>query len=552
MSDTENLLKLFLDGSHSNEFENDGHIQEYLSKLGTYKVENLLKEPDRLKNEAIILKEQIQELAVTNYKTFIETAECSKELYFHFNAIENKVDQLLVDIPKFEKNCIDFGEKSSGINDLRKLNTSTLAKSAKLLEILELPQLMNSFLSDGLYEDVLELAAYVRKLHHKHPDISIFSNIAADVDKAWLRMLHQLLSQLREDVSLPKCLQIIGILRRMEIFTEPELRWKFLQSRNCWLNHCLKEIPKQEVDHHLTKKIEVIRVKLFNILTQYRAIFNDDEHSPLMHITENKNINQNIIVFSWVKDKISEFFTILDKDLEGVTSIESIMDQCMYFGSSFSKVGCDFRPMMVPMFTSVIQKKFTKSVEDASRNFAKNIDKFTLIDKNHPNIQWKTNKEDQMQPPDSLLEFYPLAEYLNNILTTLNNLRLCAPIAIVNDVVMNLQESLVFISESLLKLYTQEHQAFTTSSKDAFTKLCMAFYDELVPFIQKCIHVIYQPSQIASKLGVSVNALQKENITFLDKSVIISHIKHLLPAKTEPDIINIMNEHEEILQDVTN
>ncbi|KAG5895144.1 hypothetical protein JTB14_007315 [Gonioctena quinquepunctata] len=538
MSDNTKLLQFLLDDCPIQcEWEYDGHIQEYLSKLGTYKVENLAKEPDRLKNEGIILKEQIQELAVTNYETFIETAECSKELYFHFNAIENKVDNLLVDIPKFEQNCLKFGEKSSGINDLRKLNSSTLAKSAKLLEILELPQLMNSFLCDGLYEDVLELASYVRKLHHKYPDIAIFSNIASDVDKAWLRMLHQLLSQLREDVSLPKCLQIIGILRRMEIFTESELRLKFLQSRSCWLDHCLKSIPKQEVEHHLTKTIEVTRVNLFNILTQYKAVFNDDEHGPLIHTTDNPNIHQNIIVFNWIKDKISDFFAILEEDLEGISSIESILDQCMYFGSSFSKVGCDFRPLIVPMFTSTICKNFSKSVSEASRNFEKNIDKFTLIDRNHPSIPWRTINEDQMQPPDCLLEFYPLAEYLNNILSTLNNLRLCAPIAIVNEIVTYLQESLVFISESLVKLYIQEHQAFTVSSKDAFTKLCMGFSDELVPFVQKCIHVIYQPSNISSKLGISVNVLQQEGITFLDKSAIVSPIKHLLPVKTEPDVI---------------
>lgn len=209
----------------------------------------------------------------------------------------------------------------------------------------------------------------------------------------------------------------------------------------------------------------------------------------------------------------------------------------MYFGLSFSKVGCDFRTSMIPIFTSRILINFKKSISEASKNFEVNIDRFTLIDKSHPSIPWKMKNEDPLQPPDSLLEFYPLAEFLNNVLNALNKLKFCPAIAIINDVVECLQESLLVISKSLIYLYNQEQQAFTASSKDAFTRLCMCFSDDLVPYIQKCIHVIYPPTHIASKLGVSVNCLQEESITFLDKNKVIEPIKHLLPVKIDPNFI---------------
>lgn len=142
--------------------------------MGTYRVDDLLKEPTRLEEEKTFTKEQTQELAVTNYKTFIETAQCSRDLFKQFNTIEYKLDQLLEDIPKFERECQLFCEKTSGINNLRKLNSLTLTRNAQLLEILELPQLMNSFINDALYEDALELASYVRKLNSKHLDVPIF------------------------------------------------------------------------------------------------------------------------------------------------------------------------------------------------------------------------------------------------------------------------------------------------------------------------------------------------------------------------------------------
>lgn len=211
----------------------------------------------------------------------------------------------------------------------------------------------------------------------------------------------------------------------------------------------------------------------------------------------------------------------------------------MYFGLSFSKVGCDFRSLMIPIFTTRISQNFSGAVSEALKNFETNMERFTLINKNHPSVPWKTKNEDPLQPPDSLLEFYPLAEYLNSILNALNKLRLCAPIAISNEVVDSLQSSLLFVSNSLLVLYSQEQQAFTVNSRDAFTRLCMSFSNDLVPYVQKCVHVIFPPNQVAAKLGISVQSLQQECISFLDKNTIVQPIRHLLPAKIEPNVTDV-------------
>lgn len=64
---------------------------------------------------------------------------------------------------------------SSEIKTQRHLNTLTLTRNAQLLQVLEIPQLMETCIRDGHYEEALQLAAYVRRLANKHGDIPIIA-----------------------------------------------------------------------------------------------------------------------------------------------------------------------------------------------------------------------------------------------------------------------------------------------------------------------------------------------------------------------------------------
>lgn len=139
------------------------------------------KEEHRLADENKSVIEHTQDLAISNYKTFIQTSECSKEIYREFIDTEQKLDCLIDKLPDLTKNCENFLNTSSDINVSRRLNSLTLKRNAQLLEILELPQLMDTCIKEGRYEEALELAAYVQRLGVKHGSIPVIDVSAAKI-----------------------------------------------------------------------------------------------------------------------------------------------------------------------------------------------------------------------------------------------------------------------------------------------------------------------------------------------------------------------------------
>ncbi|KAL4229576.1 conserved oligomeric Golgi complex component [Mactra antiquata] len=536
----ESVLTAIFKDAFPESWQSDPNFIHYLSELSSYGVEKLAQEPDRLCEEKAQILEETQNLAFQNYKTFIQTAECSREIFEDFQIIEQHVENLLSKLPVFSDECSQVLKKAQDISSSRRMNTLTLQRHTQLLEILELPQLMDTCVRNGYYDEALELASHVKRLEKKHSNIPVILNIVNEVKSSTQLMLNQLIQLLRTNVQLPACLRVIGYLRRMDVFTEVELRIKFLQARDSWFQGILDNIPKEDAYIHINKTIEASRVNLFDIITQYRAIFSDED--PLLSTSKDESLNETALFHSWIVQKVTQFLTSLRIDLaQGVGGrLDSILGQCMYFGLSFSRVGADFRGLLTPIFQQASLDGFKLALSQALKRFDDSMRSYSLLSTSGGmgggGMSYNpVSQSGQLYPPTLLLDFYPLAAYCNDILTALNELRLCAPVAMVTEVSNTLHDSFVNINKIILAFHRAEETTFDRKEKEKFDQFCIAYSSHLVPYINRCLQALYPPTQLAQTLGITVSELQKQGgLGQVNIKTALQSINHLIP-EIEPE-----------------
>lgn len=146
----------------------------YLQKLRSYKKENLAKATHNLKDDLNNLELEQQETAFQNYPAFSSLAESSRQVLKGWNETTKNVDKMIIKAPQFtNSDCNSFVKSSFEMTNAARLNSITMKRQVELLEILELPQLMEKSITEEHYEDALELAAYVQKIGSKFENIPL-------------------------------------------------------------------------------------------------------------------------------------------------------------------------------------------------------------------------------------------------------------------------------------------------------------------------------------------------------------------------------------------
>ncbi|XP_077376598.1 conserved oligomeric Golgi complex subunit 8 [Festucalex cinctus] len=539
VEDESNLASVFQD-CFPDSWRDRADLAAYLAELSSLGVEQLGREQERLADERASILEQTRHLAFANYHTFIRTADCTERIYRDFGRVEAAVSRLLDKLPALRQRCRSFAEEAERMSSSRRMNTLTLKRHTEILEILEIPQLMDTCVRNAYYDQALELAAYVRRLDKKHAALPVIRGVVREVGGSARLMLLQLLQQLRSDGQLSSCLRAVGYLRRMDAFGEAELRVKFLQARGAWLRAALDAVPADAEPYaHASKSAEACRVHLFDIVTQYRAIFSEQRRAGAAA----DHPHRPDVLHGWVLAKVCELLSLLERDLRvgACGRLDSLSSQCMYLGLSFSRVGVDFRGQMAAALARAAADAFGKAAHQAAALFQRDMSAYVPVAA--PSVPGPATAAAQtaeppagtLSPPAVLLDFPPLGRFLNRILSAFNELRLCCPLALAACVTADLHRALAHVSAQLSAFHRAEDSALSDGERRVFVRMCRVYARDLLPFLDRCLRVLFPHQQMALVLGVPVSHMLGERLASVDVAELLEPLGFLPPDDDDDD-----------------
>ena len=179
-------------------------VWQRLSGLG---LRGILAEADSLERERGFLADGKRSLAFDNYQSFIAAAECGKKVENRVEAAADRAAAAATLLPSLKEACLKFESDSSLLLERRKRLSLILSKHTSLLEILELPQLAETAIRNGQYDQALRLKSFTGKLDKKLGHIPLLGVVVAAVGVLCQSMVNQLISSLKTAIQLPACLR---------------------------------------------------------------------------------------------------------------------------------------------------------------------------------------------------------------------------------------------------------------------------------------------------------------------------------------------------------
>lgn len=293
--------------------DNAASASTYLSRLTSLSFNDIVNnEPAALKSSHHSINLSLQSLASRSYQSFISSSEQLSTIPTALDKLNDSIGTLKSHLPALDAHLTEFSKKYHKSSPVLQERTRkhTLARTfPKLLDILELPTLLQSAISSSNPSLALDIHSHVRRLYQLYPTTPIIASVTRECD-ALLQVLNtQLLTTLRGPLKLPAAIKTIGYLKRTSPNIAPgEEVWGsiFLVARLSFLNSLfqaldpLRELadaereewaksqtvvngdsntarkPKStghQTERYLKRWIEVFREQSFAIVTMYRAVF---------------------------------------------------------------------------------------------------------------------------------------------------------------------------------------------------------------------------------------------------------------------------------------
>ena len=428
----------------------------------------LLKEPENLRQEAARLQQTLEALYRSNYATIIENHECMAFIQERGQGFHADLAALQTEVERLKGDCKAFAAGAQEIVGGLKRNRQTLQHHLQLVELLEVPQLMDACLRNGLFDEAVEIVAFANTLERRHLLVAssvtaaaaaagreresqlsrsssslgkeqqqqqakhtvVIASLVQDLRALQKQLREMLLHHLRLPIQLPRCLQVISCLRKLDGLAlevrllghkkkqlsmstssaaaaaaaaaaakrglgvvggngeaeheelERQLQAEFLEARDAWLQSLLERNSSSSSSSsgggggggsdggagQLMAVIETNRTHWFEIATQFRAIFLDDDlassssssssslpasSSSSLLCSGGEGGGGSKALSAWLLRRITAFLSQLEGGLAQVNdgaALVDVMEQCLFFAASMGRIGGDFRELLVPVF----------------------------------------------------------------------------------------------------------------------------------------------------------------------------------------------------------
>ena len=439
-----------------------------------------------------------------NYGAFLESAVCVRNVREELESSGGLLHGLAARVPELTSSIQGVSERAKEIERERTDVTTTLKQHSQLLEILEIPQLLDTAVRNEYYEEALDLAAFARKLEARHADVHLTKDLVVAVDACEQQLMQQLLAKLQSNIQLPVCLHVIGLLRRLGKHTDDELRFTFLQCRDTFLQTAVDKATRGEgvgrgggsgaigTYAMLCKFTDLIRTHMFEIVTQYRAIFLDFNSAQ----EDSASSGDGGLMYAWANHRLVHYLDSLEKGLPHLTEgsqIVSVLEKAMYGGAYLGREGLDFRGALTPLFEARVMSLLGQGLKVAQGAFegALTSQRSSAMPSALKARYDEAAKGEGFQPPSSLLDHPPLAVLCNKISEVLNEVRECAILSIKARAHSAVEGCIQRCANSLAVAWVQEEASLGEVN---FFLLCVHVYNYkhsyVFPSVYKCIIMI--------------------------------------------------------------
>eukprot|EP00531_Pseudo-nitzschia_arenysensis_P020790 CAMPEP_0116146952 /NCGR_PEP_ID=MMETSP0329-20121206/17459_1 /TAXON_ID=697910 /ORGANISM="Pseudo-nitzschia arenysensis, Strain B593" /LENGTH=562 /DNA_ID=CAMNT_0003642775 /DNA_START=68 /DNA_END=1752 /DNA_ORIENTATION=- len=479
-------------------------------------------------------EEELQSLCASHAATFVSVERRGRALEESLEELLAKVQSVESVVATTQESLEQEEEEGPGrvrenslaaLSEKHRVRRRTLLQHSSLLELLELPSLMDACVRSNMYEEALSIAAFSNTLERRHTEKNpVVLKVIAQVRSRQSDLRRYLLHSLKKHVTMPECLEIVTALRRLNsidlerlrsgdkanverVFAAMELSLQvdFLEARDNWLDQPVaanagtnygsnaarapgnsKIILQHSTSEQLLDTIERYRTRMFEIATQFNAIFRAQSSSQRTNSNDNAQLSISLLSM-WTTRRIHSFLKILTKQLhlmEDSGALRDALDACIFFTGSMGRLGADFTAQLPPLFEEKLMAIVLSNWKEGINQLAETLKicrdagvasplvsstAVATTDAEGENDQTESSSSVMMPPPRKLMALPPLGRLVNACLAGLNELRRC----LLPGIFPQLREALEkeFLQQTKSVLHAHERAVMTPGLKGDAAKL---------------------------------------------------------------------------------